>query len=749
MKALDTSVLLAALEAQDELLGPTVDFNPRRAKGNVDTSNSTGCLTIERRDSLHAINGLNNHSWFFNSPLLYWSCSSEAIARDNDIIDTINEGSRRATSVNVTLRHSIVFSGKRFEDHRLVAADALVITLIHKLDSPVGRHWERKSEMLARNAPGKWRVYPESGRVIASQLYEFRFKPLSFQDDLVLGIAYSLTIIYFLLSLTRLRALKSRFGLSAAVITQIALSIMSSFTICAIFKIDLSKIPREAYPLVILSVGMENMFRLINAVIITPSESPTAVRIAEGLGQTGHVALAGVAQNLVILWLLGKVVSPGVTDFCVFAAMALTFDFIYLLTFFVAVLSVEVRRTELSDSLARSGQRSNIRSTGPGGLSSKHNWMDALRHGDLPLSTRISGTIVLIGFVLIAQWHFFDSETPMKTLSRLLQLIREDHKLPSSPLAVLAVGINQARTPTAWLRLQDHETAREVINVIKPNAHSLVARVYDPLILVLEGSDRTPSYEGIRPLLPAAYDFVKYQTTHFIVTVLFIVAAVSLLMNLLLWGEEDLDADDQDDRADDEPLLAVKTLSNGHALDIVMLASSPNGVMISVGLDRWIRIWDIQQEFNSHVVETRTGDMDIFPVLAVAIDDHAKWLALLSADGRLMMWHIPTRRWGPFAKVDMKGRSPLVFSFTASSKAENISSILLVRSNGVMTEFTINPNGSLDLHEQYIYNGTLVCAGQFAETCRFFTSLLISLPFSAFINGHLLLKSLLLLCCMA
>ena len=731
MKALDTGVLQAALEVQDELLGPTVDFNPRRAKSNLDMSSSTDRLTIERRDSLHAANGLSNHSWFFNSPLLYWSCSSEAIARDDDIIGTINEGSRRATSVNMTLRHSIVFSGKRFEDHRLVAADALVITLIHKRDSPVGRQWERKSEVLARNAPGKWRVYPEDGRVTASQLYEFRFQPLSFQDDLVLGVAYSLTVIYFLFSLTKLRALKSRFGLSAAVITQIALSIMSSFTICAIFKIDLSKIPREAYPLVVLTIGLENMFRLINAVIITSSASPTAVRIAEGLGQTGHVALAGVAQNLVILWLLGKVVSPGVAAFCVFVAIALTFDFLYLLTFFVAVLSVEVRRTELSDSLARSGQRSNSRSRGPGGSASKHNWMDALLHGDLPLSTRISGTIMLIGFVLIAQWHFFDSENPMKTLSRLLQPIWADHKLPSSPPMVLSVDINQARTPTAWLRLQDHETAHEVINVIKPNAHSLVARVYDPLILVLEGSDRTPSYQGIRPLLPAAYDFVKYQSTRFIMTVLFIVAAVSLLMNFLLWGEDNLDADDQDDRADDEPLLAVKTLNNGHALDIVMLGASPDGVIISVGLDRRIRIWDVRQEVNSYEIETRTRDTDIFPVLAVTIDDYANWLALLSADGRLILWHIPTRRWGPFAEVDVKGRSPLIFSFTSSS-AGTVSSILLVRSNGIMTEFTINPNGSLDLHEEdiYIYNGTLVCAGQFVESGRFLLHDLFSSTFS-------------------
>jgi hypothetical protein len=719
MKALDTSVLQAALKVQDELLGPTVDFNPRRVKGAVNMSGSKGRLTPERRDSLHTINGLSNHSWFFNSPLLYWSCSSDAIAKDNDIIATVNEGSRRAISANVTLRHSIVFSGKRFEDHRLVAADALVITLIHKRDSPVGRQWERKSETLARNAHGKWRVYPEDGRVIASHLYEFRFQPLSFQDDIVLGVAYSLTVIYFLLSLTRLRALKSRFGLSAAVITQIALSIMSSFTICAIFKIDLSRIPREAYPLVVLTVGLENMFRLINAVIITPSESPTALRIAEGLGQTGHIALAGVAQNLVILWLLYQVVSPGVAAFCIFAAMALAFDFIYLLTFFVAVLSVEVRRTELSDSLARSRPQPKSRHRELGGVASKQKWMDALLHGVLPLSTRVSGSIVLIGFVLIAQWHFFDSENPMKMLSRLQQLICADHKLPSSPPTVLAVDINQARTPTAWLRLQDHETAREVINIIKPNAHSLIVRVYDPLVLVLEGSDRTPSYQGIRPLLPAAYDFVKYQSTRFILTVLFIVAAVSLLMNFLLWGEEDLDSGDQDNRPEDDPLLMVKTLSNGHALDIVMLAASPDGVIVSVGLDRWIRVWDIRQKFNAHMIEIRTRDMDIFPILAVAIDDHSNWLAFLSTSGRMVFWHIPTRKWGPIAKVEVKGRSPLIFSFT-TSKAGTVSSVMLVQSNGVLTEMTIKADGSLDLDDQDIHNGTLTCANMVIETCRSF-----------------------------
>jgi hypothetical protein len=712
MKALERDVLQAALEVQDELLGPTVDFKPSLAPKNLWSDDFSGQLTPGIRDSLHAINGLSNQSWFFHSPLLYWSCSSKAIAKDDDIIATVNEGSRLATSVNVTLRHSNVFSGKRFEDHRLVAADALVITLLHKLDSPVGAEWERKVETLAKKAIGKWRLYPEDGHVLTSQLYEFRFQPLSFQDDVLLGLAYGLTLVYFLLSLTKLRALKSRFGLSVTVVVQIALSIMSSFTICAILKIDLSKIPREAYPLVVLTVGLENIFRLINAVIITPAESPTALRIAEALGQTGHTALAGVAQNLFILWLLAKVVSPGVAAFCHFAAIALTFDFLYLLSFFVAVLSVEVRRTELSDSLDPSGHRpkhrilSNVRS--------RHTWIDALLHGDIPISTRVSGTIVMVGFVLIAQWHFFDHESPTQTMSRLLQLIWLDHKASPSSSELLSIDVNQARTPTAWLRLQDHETAREVIQVIKPNSHSYIARVYDPLILVLEGSDRNSSGHGVRFFLPAVYDFLKHESTHFITTVLFIVAAVSLLMNFLLWDEEAVDLAEYDDRAKEEPLLALKTLNKGHVLDVVMLTTSPDGVVVSVGLDRRIRVWDIRQDVKAYIVETRLANMDLFPIVAITVDDHANWLALLCANGHIMVWNIPARRWTASAKVEIKGSSPTAFLF-ATSQADAIPGILLVRSNGIMSAITIIPDAYAGVKDLWICDGTLVCCRPYLE----------------------------------
>jgi hypothetical protein len=120
MKALLPEVLQNGLDIQDAILGPTAFFDPRRGSNDVQPDPLDADLTPDMRDHFHAVHGLTNSSWFFHSPLQYWSCSSQTIADEKDIIDTVNKASRFTTYVNVTLRHPTVFSGKRFEDQRLI-----------------------------------------------------------------------------------------------------------------------------------------------------------------------------------------------------------------------------------------------------------------------------------------------------------------------------------------------------------------------------------------------------------------------------------------------------------------------------------------------------------------------------------------------------------------------------------------------------------------------------------------------------
>ncbi|KAI1135682.1 sterol-sensing domain of SREBP cleavage-activation-domain-containing protein [Hypoxylon sp. FL0543] len=677
-QALNKSVLLSALELQDELLGPTVNFNPRRqAADGIDLPNGTITdLTPEQRDAYHVINGLTNESWFFQSPLQYWSCSSESIQSDDDIIATANEKKTQPTSVNITLRHSTVFSGKRFQDRRLVAADALVITLVHLRDSPIGRLWQERTEALKSRVSDKWDIieYAPSGKT--SELYEFQFRPLSTQDVLLLGLAYTLVIIYFWLCLSKLRAVKSRVGLMVTVIAQIFLTILSSFTLCAILKIDLSRIPRLGYPVVIFCMSLENIFRLINAVILTPAEDNTSERISQALGETGYIALFSVTQNIVILYALSKLVSPGVAAFCNFAAIALILDFFYLLTFFLSVLSVDVRRTELSDALAKASIRAHHSAFE---TQSHQTWIDAMLQGRIAMSTRIAGTIIMVGFVLIAQWHFFENESVIRTLSRIARVSRKHKDLSRfSPLT----EVHQGRSPASWLGLQDHETARELIQVIKPNAHSYIARVFHPTIFVLKGSDR--SLSANEPWFPpAVYDFWRHQSVPFVVTILVIAAAVHLLMNYLLWDE--LADSGRVGGPEWDSLLSVQTLSCGHALDVALLSACSDGHLVSVGLDRVVRVWDIKAGGKSYVLGEYDNSFSVpFPILAVCIDEESHWLALLTAD-RVLLWNLVDFRWGPVIRAEPDRHKPEAFFFVPDDSA-TIPSLLLIRRDGIIRE---------------------------------------------------------------
>jgi hypothetical protein len=706
MRALDKDVLLGALELQDELLGPTTDFSPRQLSQPFETVDLSHATTMDlnprQRDAFHIINGLTDESWFFHSPLLYWSCDEHKIAADHNILATVNAKKTQPTSVNVTLRHPIVFSGKRYEDRRLAAADALVITLIHRRNSPVGRIWRAKTEELARKMADKWDVYPADGSSIRSQLYEFQFRPLSWLDAIALAAAYMLTSIYFVLSLSKLRAVKSKMGLVITVMAQVMLSIMSSFTLCAIFKIDLSKIPRLAYPVVIFSMSLENIFRLINAVILTPSEDNTSNRIGHAFGTTGPIALASVGQNLLILWGLSHVVSPGVQAFCTFAAIAIAFDFFYLSTFFLSVLSVDVRRTELSDALARASIR-NHRT--PAEARARQTWLDAMLQGKIAMSTRIAGTIVMVGFILIAQWHFFGNESLMRTLSRITMFSRKYKDV--SGRSSLLVDIHQARSPTSWLRLQDHETAREVIHVVKPDAHSYVARVFDPIVFVKKGADRMLSAKE-RPFLPALYDFARHQSTPFIVAVVMAVAAVRILMNYLLYDEL---GDNQQTVVEEEPLLTVKTLGNGHSLDVVALCASSEGHIVSVGLDRIIRVWDVKGGSESYPLMGGDKAEVVFPILGMCIDDDSRWLALLMT-GHVLLWDLQTRKWGPSIPIDPFRHRPEAFFFAATD-AEGVHPVLLLRRDGTMTEIRPEKGEA----ESYLVSddGTIVSVGALVE----------------------------------
>ena len=670
MKALDQHVLEEGLNVQNIVLG---DMLPTAQR-------------TDERDQSYAT------TWGFHSPLIFWNCSEALIREDKDILRTINEQSHRRTMLNLTLRPSSVFAGKSFDRKRLTAADSLVITLFDKGDTNFGKDWTERLKFLQVLAPDRWSMYPDHRHELRSQLYQFQFKPMSLRDDFFLFAAYILMSVYFFISLRKLRAVKSKVGLIITIVSEMLICITASFTICVIMQVDLARVPQEVYPFVVLVIGLENRFRLINAVLSTP-QGPIVHRMATAVGDVGHLSLAAAAQNLFLLWLFTKFVSSGVASFCTFAAVALVFDYVLHLTFFVAVLGVDVQRMDLQESLDRV---TIVQERSKGCKPSKRSyWFDALWQGRLPVSSRLAGTVVSVCFVLILNMHF-ENESTLRALYVGIKSLFHRQKPSVDGNSYELPPINQARTPVAWLRIQDYDSAKEVIEFVKPGAYGLLARVYDPVTIVLHGSDRGKVPKA-KSLLSEMTRLLDEHLSRLLLVVILALAFVTLLMQYLLWNE--LPEPGTEELIHDQALLSVKTLPKAHRLDIVKLAGCSRGHITAVGLDRSTSIAQfdtITGRYSLSVLFGASMTPPLWPINIVTTDDSGTWAALLSDDGNVAVWNISERRLEHLVETGLRGKLPTVFCLLTMALPDGDRlRLLILTAEGSVIEFDVAASRSV------------------------------------------------------
>jgi hypothetical protein len=208
MGALNSTLLVEALGIQNALLYGSVSGNQDSSDRNALTD---GNLEWE------------NKSWAFHSPLIYWNCSALAMENDKDLMQTISAKSNKKSNYNLTMRPSSVFAGKSFKNTKLVAADALVLTLFDtSATSQNTLLWGERLSNLAALHSDRWSFYPEPGMMTHSKLYKFQYKPISTSDDLILITLYVIMIGYVLMNLRKApRAVKSPLGLLLTILLEV------------------------------------------------------------------------------------------------------------------------------------------------------------------------------------------------------------------------------------------------------------------------------------------------------------------------------------------------------------------------------------------------------------------------------------------------------------------------------------------------------------------------------------------------
>ncbi|RKP37458.1 patched family-domain-containing protein [Dimargaris cristalligena] len=180
----------------------------------------------------------------------------------------------------------------------------------------------------------------------------------TYTDVVTIAISYLVMFLYASVALSRFsrHAIQSRrvwvetkFTLGLAGIGVVLASVSMSVGLLSALGFKATLIIAEVIPFLVLAVGVDNIFLLVNELDRQTAQLPTAPveqRVATALGNVGpSILLSSLAETLAF-GLGGFVSMPAVSIFALYAALAVWLDFVLQITGFVALLTLDAHRTE-------------------------------------------------------------------------------------------------------------------------------------------------------------------------------------------------------------------------------------------------------------------------------------------------------------------------------------------------------------------------------------------------------------------
>jgi predicted RND superfamily exporter protein len=129
-------------------------------------------------------------------------------------------------------------------------------------------------------------------------------------------------------------------------VVSIGLAIASSYGLCSYFGLFYSPL-MNVLPFLLLGIGVDDMFVLVNAYDNTNPYLSIAERLGNAVSTAG-MSITVTSFTDIFAFLIGSTTSlPALRNFCFYAALGIFFDYLYQLTFFAAFLAIDERRRML------------------------------------------------------------------------------------------------------------------------------------------------------------------------------------------------------------------------------------------------------------------------------------------------------------------------------------------------------------------------------------------------------------------
>lgn len=162
-------------------------------------------------------------------------------------------------------------------------------------------------------------------------------------------ISYSAMFVYVAISLGTLKRplwVHSKILLALGGILVVIFSILIATGLCSLFGVAATLIISEVIPFLVLAIGVDNIFILVDTYQSTDRHASVEHRLGETLAQVGSsITMASLSESAAFL--LGMLTQmPAVVAFSVYASVAILFDFILQITFFAALVALDAAREE-------------------------------------------------------------------------------------------------------------------------------------------------------------------------------------------------------------------------------------------------------------------------------------------------------------------------------------------------------------------------------------------------------------------
>lgn len=166
-----------------------------------------------------------------------------------------------------------------------------------------------------------------------------------FQDMDKVFIGVFLMMIYMILVLSKFSWPEIRFQLASFGLMNIGMAYVSGVGLSSIF-LFYSPVHTSLF-FIILGLGVDDMFVIMSAFRKVNSEFKD-LKLPERIGKTLEKAGASITitslTDIIAFLVGGTTVLPSLKSFCIFAAFCILLTYIYVVTFFVAVLTLDEKR---------------------------------------------------------------------------------------------------------------------------------------------------------------------------------------------------------------------------------------------------------------------------------------------------------------------------------------------------------------------------------------------------------------------